>query len=301
MNFGEGYSLEFRLYTGGANWIAEANAKKLSMKKPAELKDLEWKFDDGSDRSLVELYDEYSSRVGSKGSSSEIDKNKFEKKMQKAISKLKEDIENKKSKDWAGLGNWLLQNKSLNVPEKWASDIDVELSPMENSQRAFQKAKDLKGKLARAEERLAELERELSNGPKNQTAIKKPPPLKTDVKGRTKTLSSGHSIFVGKNAADNLKILRAASSWDYWLHLKDYPGAHAILRRNRKEKLSQVQFHEAARLLVQEHLKKKASELAGEVFDVLLAEVRFVRPIKGDKLGRVNYSNESVLSCRFDS
>ena len=148
---------------------------------------------------------------------------------------------------------------------------------------------------------MKELEKELAEGPRNHPGQNKVAPLKTSVKGRTKTLASGHSIFVGKNAADNLKILRAASSWDYWLHLKDYPGAHAILRRNKKEKLTQAQFHEAAMLLVQEHLKKKASELTGEVFDVLLTEVRFVRPIKGDKLGRVNYTNESVLSCRFDS
>ena len=301
MNFGEGYGLEFRLFTGGANWLAEVPDKKLSLKKPSELKELEWQFDDGSDRSLEEIYESYSS--GSKGSKEKSGdaSAKHEKKMQKAILKLKEDIESKKTKDWAGLGNWLLENNNLDVPEHWQKDIDQELSPMENSQRAFQKAKDLKAKLVRAEERLSELEKDLAEGPRAQSPRATVAPLKTSGKGRTKTLATGHSVFVGKNAADNLKILRAASSWDYWLHLKDYPGAHAILRRNKKEKLSQAQFHEAGRLLVQEHLKKKASELSGEVFDVLLTEVRFVRPIKGDKLGRVNYTNESVISCRFDS
>lgn len=282
LNFGEGFAMEFRLYTGGANWIAVTPDKKLSYRKPAELKKLEWKAADGSDRALSEIFNEFYKPQQKSGSEKVLDTERHRKKMERAIEKLESDIAEKKATDWNAVGQ-----------------THLEAGDMSGAAKAFQKSKDLKSKLERAEVRLLELRKELESGPSAPTGNKKPPKLKTGVRGRTKTLTTGHSLFVGKNAADNLKILRAASAWDYWLHLKDYPGAHGIIRRNKKEKLSQSVMREAAQALVLEHLKKKTIDLAGQKFDVLLTEVRYVRPIKGDKLGRVNYSNEMTLSVGF--
>ncbi|NJL25746.1 MAG: hypothetical protein HC902_11610 [Calothrix sp. SM1_5_4] len=52
---------------------------------------------------------------------------------------------------------------------------------------------------------------------------------------------------------------------------------------------------------VKNHLGNKYSQSAGERFHVLVAECRHVRPIKGDKLGRVTYRDERVLIYRIPS
>lgn len=44
--------------------------------------------------------------------------------------------------------------------------------------------------------------------------------------------------------------------------------------------------------------KLKGANLGG-TFEVLIAECRFVTPIKGDSLGRVNYRNERVFRVRM--
>ena len=47
--------------------------------------------------------------------------------------------------------------------------------------------------------------------------------------------------------------------------------------------------------MLNEQFGLRAEDLRGQMFDILVAECRHVRPIKGDKVGRVNYTNERVL------
>jgi hypothetical protein len=54
------------------------------------------------------------------------------------------------------------------------------------------------------------------------------------------------------------------------------------------------------RWLVESSTRQSAAELSGQAFDLLVIEKRHVRPIKGDALGRVNYSNERTFRIRFD-
>ncbi len=117
-------------------------------------------------------------------------------------------------------------------------------------------------------------------------------------KGR-KYSTSDLEAFVGKSAADNLAILRASQPHDYWMHLRDYPGAHAILRRTKGRLIKDHEFVEVGMWLVEQSLHKSRAELQGESFDVIVAETRFVRPIKGAKVGHVQYQNERTLRLRF--
>jgi predicted ribosome quality control (RQC) complex YloA/Tae2 family protein len=74
--------------------------------------------------------------------------------------------------------------------------------------------------------------------------------------------------------------------------LRDYPSAHAVIQRNKNQNVKQEEIREVALWLTQESLQKKLL-LPGTRLEVVHTECRFVRPIKGDKLGRVNYQNES--------
>ena len=59
------------------------------------------------------------------------------------------------------------------------------------------------------------------------------------------------------------------------------------------------EFLQAGQWVIEQSLGARASEHKGERFDMLIVECRFVRPIKGDRLGRVNYANDRVMSVRY--
>lgn len=106
---------------------------------------------------------------------------------------------------------------------------------------------------------------------------------------RTLRLASGLVAFIGKSAADNLKILRQARAWDYWLHLKDGPSAYVILKRDKGQTVSDQDLREAAVWLASQ---SKVGKIGEEVSaDVVVVECRHVKPIKGDRLGRATYQN----------
>jgi len=85
-------------------------------------------------------------------------------------------------------------------------------------------------------------------------------------------------------------ILRQARAWDYWFHLRDYPGAHAILFRTKNQNVPDSALREVAQWIIQESLGKKML-IEGIKFDVIVAECRYVRPVKGAQ-GLVTYQNE---------
>ena len=55
-------------------------------------------------------------------------------------------------------------------------------------------------------------------------------------------------ILVGKNEKGNIKLLKTSNANDYWLHIKNYPGAHVIIKNNK--------------LSVNENILKEAAKLA---------------------------------------
>jgi len=56
-------------------------------------------------------------------------------------------------------------------------------------------------------------------------------------------------IMVGKNEKGNIKLLKNSNANDYWLHIKNYPGAHVIIKNN-KLKIDDKVLKEAAKLAV---------------------------------------------------
>ncbi|MNT80503.1 hypothetical protein D3C72_2199710 [compost metagenome] len=107
-------------------------------------------------------------------------------------------------------------------------------------------------------------------------------------------MESGAIAYCGKSAADNLALLRQAKAWDFWLHLKDFPGAHAIVHRKRDQLIPDNELLQVSEWLAHESLSEK-SLYPGQKLAVVVVETRFVRPIKGDKLGRVTYHSEGTL------
>ena len=240
-------------------------------------------------------------------------------KKQKALERMHEEVQAKKSEaeTFRQVGDQLKLQGTLEAPRTepwvslWSSHVDLKKSLSWNIENTFTKAKERRRKLSGTEERLRIVEKELSairdKGPtgfvKNREKSTREASAnllsKSDAKGRRLQLGEGLEVYIGKSAADNLALLRRAQSFDYWLHLRDQPGSHAIMRRGRNRTVTDQEFFEAGQWVIEQSLGSRAAQHKGERFDLLIVECRFVKPIKGDRLGRVNYSNDRVLSVRF--
>ncbi len=176
---------------------------------------------------------------------------------------------------------------------------DLRLSHSENIERAFQKVKSLKTKQEGAFHRIEVLKKEIKDW---QNQLKEgtvntgnPVGLRTflrgtDVKMRKLVLAEGFQVLLGKSAKDNLDILRRARAWDLWFHLRDYPGAHAILLRDKKSIVSDSVLIRVGQWLLRESFGKKTI-LSGVKYVAIVTECRYVKPIKGAP-GLVTYQNE---------
>jgi predicted ribosome quality control (RQC) complex YloA/Tae2 family protein len=58
-----------------------------------------------------------------------------------------------------------------------------------------------------------------------------------------------YKIYVGRNAAENEKLLKVARANDIWMHIKDMPSSHCIIRTD-KQQIPQSVIEQAAKLCV---------------------------------------------------
>ncbi|MGE0631577.1 MAG: hypothetical protein AB7O96_04170 [Pseudobdellovibrionaceae bacterium] len=308
--------IEVRLFPKGTNLLVFAGDKKISLERVMDLtappqvdggaRDLDWdelrdKWVQARNRSKAEPLDPVL----------EWQKNK-EKQIQKkkiALEKMEEDLLLKKQTPWFEIGDWIKVNQTARVPSQWKEYIDVKLGVFENMQRAFEKAKDNKRKIEGNLARIEILKKEIETLERSEFAVSskkslsKNQVLKADllrvagVQGRRFVFSEQFEAVFGKSAAENIQLLRKAQAWDLWLHLRDFPGSHAFIRRPRNHNVSDDDLRKVAHWLVKESLGKKAS--AGEKYAIVVTECRHVKPIKGDKLGRVTYHHERHFVIQF--
>lgn len=228
------------------------------------------------------------------------------KRLGRAIEKVRAEITNKQGQPYREVGEWLVAHQSLKVPTEYRTFVDARRSLAWNIENSFHRAKEAARKLKTTMERLHDLERQMAQVESGRmpTKIQKAergPRRKDDsgIKYRRVELSEKLEARIGKSAKDNQALLRQAKSWDLWLHLRDYPGSHAIIYRGRNENVGDEILKRVGAALIEQTFGEKAKAKAGEVFDVIVAECRFVKPIRGDKAGRVTFNNERTLRFRF--
>ncbi len=217
-----------------------------------------------------------------------------------AIEKLKATLISEAEHRWHEFGEALkIQAKA---PAEFQDLWDSKLNLKDNRERAFHKSKEIRRKKTGTQARIEILEQEIQ---KLQSSVSLPPVAthrkgtqalrKTGSKGQTLNLESGAQAIVGKSAKDNLSILRQSRAWDLWLHLKDEPSAHGVIFREKNQVISENEINLVAQwILAKSKLAKNTT--SSFRFEVLVVECRFVKPIKGDKLGRVTYNSPRVYS-----
>ena len=302
---GESIEIEIRCIPHGANLIVKTSKKQMSWLKPKILTPREpQNFSHLPVRSLPTLVREWAEhkvmkkapeKPTSKGTLAH-QKDAVITKTEKLLKKLKTQLNERDENPWEETIRLLVANQDSLGDEKL---IDARLSYSQNLQLAYQKQARWQEKRESLQQRITELEGELE---KIQSETWKPPVAKkiTESLGgaaqwRTRHFSEGFIGYIGKSGRDNLKLLRKARAWDYWFHIKDRPGSFGILQRNKNQKIAESVFREMAFWVAEQSYKGKANLKEGLAHEVLMAECRYVRPIKGDNMGRVNYSNARTL------
>ncbi|WP_374029839.1 DUF814 domain-containing protein [Bdellovibrio bacteriovorus] len=300
--------VEIRLIPKQANLLVKAHGKQVAWEKPLELMPPPFVENPPPPRTLGEIHEEWLNEQSS-GKKSSLDpvvqwekqKQKDLEKKRKALGEIQKQIESDKDQQWFEAGQYLKTHGTLQVPEHLKSFVSADQSLSWNIENTFSKAKQMAAKKDGARERLETLREEILRLEKTKYSEKAAKPAlvdlmqKAEARGRKLHLSSGALAYCGKSAADNLALLRQAKAWDYWLHLRDYPGAHAIIHRQRDQLISDQEIQEVSEWVARESLSSK-SLMVGQKVAVVIVECRFVRPIKGDKLGRVTYHSEKTLS-----
>lgn len=322
-------SIEVRLFPHGQNVIIRDGEKSISENKPKEMPVTVRSIEPERVRSWEDIEnlwlgrdtdvrkDVVHSGTADAGASQEKLKKDFERAIEKktlALERMRTELAAKQSSSPSEVGEWLKTQRSLEVPvdrPEWRGYIDPEKSLSWNIEACFRKSKENARKLEGAEARILKVETEIDDlrrqGVEGFLKLRENESRKkagsllasADARGRRFEVAGNLEAYVGRSAADNLSLLRRAQPFDYWLHLRDLPGSHAILRRSRGRDVTDQEFEKVGRWVVEQSIGKPAHELSGEQFDLLIVECRYVKPIKGDKLGRVNYTHDRVFRVRF--
>ncbi|MEC9282480.1 MAG: hypothetical protein VX642_07195 [Bdellovibrionota bacterium] len=306
--------LEFRLYSKDLNVLAFANGKKIFLKKPRDLEEVEDNYTPEEYRDLIQASDLWWSGFFEQGKASvkvmeaEDDEKKIAKllkKKSKELEVLRGQIDKSDPEGWRLLGNGIFSKQETLEPKslgKIFSKIPIG-SWVEQGEFCFAEARKVETRVEGMKDRLGALVAEINQLKAGQipgsgnsyTQKQKDLQKSTGAKTKSKNIASDLRIHIGKSAKENLILLRKAKAWYLWMHLKDVPGSHLIVEKTKNRELSDKEL----RLAGLELMKANKVEL-GEKAVIQFAECRYIRPIKGDKLGRVTVSQERTILVQSD-
>ncbi len=304
LKFSQKRQMEIHLFSQARNIILTANSAQISLRKVSDLRPLGDVKKDLQPRSPEALFLEWMETsfqsAAAKPAAKVEDRQKIFQKKQQGLLDLQKKIQELQSSPWPAVASWLGEHRSLEAPKEHLEFVDAHKSLAWNIENAFAKTKQIKEKIKAVQERQQLLQEELENFDFTASASQKervPHSLAEGTKARTKVINEAIRAFIGKSAEDNLKILRKAKSWHLWLHIKDLPGSHGIIAFDKNVQVTVEVLREVARWVVEQSLSiKQREDWKGIKCEVIYCECRFVTPIRGDKLGRVNYKNEKTLT-----
>lgn len=103
----------------------------------------------------------------------------------------------------------------------------------------------------------------------------------------------GYIIWVGRNSRQNDEVtFRKANSEDFWLHARDVPGAHVVIR-NDGRRIPDDLLEAAASIAAFYSPKKEDNKV-----EVIITRCKYVKPIKGAGPGMVTFRNERTMTVK---
>lgn len=96
----------------------------------------------------------------------------------------------------------------------------------------------------------------------------------------------GFVILIGRNSRQNEELLQKSEPYDLWLHARDVPGSHVIIKTQAKPVPPQILEQAAGLAAYYSKLRNEAK------VQVQVAECRHIRKLKGGKTGQVLIQKE---------
>lgn len=252
----------------------------------------------------------------------ELKRNKNKLKKREQTLKESENAENYR-RDGELLTTFLAQvprgTKEVVLPNYYEEDrpikiaLDPALTPNQNAQKYFHRYQKLKNavkligeQIQEAKDEIQYLESVLSQleiaGPMDIEAIKEELTAEGYLKKKTQKKqkkkkpsqpdqyfsSDGTLILVGKNNLQNDQLtMKTAKKTDYWLHAKNIPGSHVIIKSDQP---SDETITEAAELAAYFSKYRYSAQVP-----VDLVQVKHIRKPNGAKPGYVIYENQKTV------
>ncbi len=247
-------------------------------------------------------------------------------KLEDVIRKIKEEMEKMQDFEIFRRKGELLMMNAYNlkasdgkvVLKDWESDEDIEIELdedidiLKNAQRYFDRYKKFKRKYEGMKKRLSEIEHELEylyqlwqtildaddesvldEIKEEMEEIRIVKSKKRKKKKISKSLPrkvnyNGYTILIGKNNRQNDELVRSSSPNDIWLHTRQIPGAHVVIKTQGEVPKKVLEF--AASLAAGYSRAKNSSNVP---VDYTL--IKYVKKPKGFKPGMVIYRNQKTL------
>lgn len=111
---------------------------------------------------------------------------------------------------------------------------------------------------------------------------------------RVFTSADGYEIQVGRNDKQNDALVRKSNGNDIWLHTRDFPGSHVVVRAGGKKDLPHSTILEAARYALK--FSSLAKSMKGVVIYTYIKHVK--RPKKAPP-GKVLVTHEKTIQVRL--
>lgn len=194
-------------------------------------------------------------------------------------------------------------------------ELDPTLGPVENAQKLYERYKKLKRGVDKLSQRKRDLEWELSYLEELRLHLDQAETLEElrDLEGELEsegyiTISArkqrakgpsepsgprryemdGCTIYVGRNGRQNDALVRGAHREDIWLHAKDRPGAHVIVKGDRKGDVPEPVLQRAAELAAYYSKGRGSTRVP-----VSYTQVKHLKKPKGTRPGLVLVTQEA--------
>lgn len=198
------------------------------------------------------------------------------------------------------LENFYNDNKPVEIP------LDPTLSPQKNAERYYRKSKNRVIEIGKLKESIQKhqvkldtaedtLSRALKQDPNDLVALDLESREHPEPEKKTTPFwefeYKGFTIWVGRDAKNNDELTtKWAHKNDLWLHARDVPGSHVVVRQQANKPFPKDVIEYAASIAAW-NSKRKTESLC----PVIVTHKKFVRKRKGDPAGAVVVEREEVI------
>jgi predicted ribosome quality control (RQC) complex YloA/Tae2 family protein len=210
-----------------------------------------------------------------------------------------------------GRGTTAAAGEDLAGGERLAFAVSPRRNGIENAQDFYRKARKLDRGRPRVSARLRRIETELARwqamledldsgrdvdvATQDTRVPRAPRKLVPAVSLPRRFDIDGYVILVGRSAAQNDDLMRQARPRDLWLHARDVPGSHVVVRRDGEGEIPSRVVQEAARLAARYSKADRRGRVA-----VVCAEARHVRRPRRGPPGLAIVTNDSTLTVELE-